>query len=62
MFPIVFTTDGTDGQLQYISEANDFDVEGHWRVQAYIESGAQKWHTSEYTFVVEGNLDAVGDN
>ena len=32
----VFFTDGTDGILQYVSIANDIDVAGDWRLQAYI--------------------------
>jgi hypothetical protein len=34
-----YKTDGTDGKLKYISQADDFDEAGTWKVQAYVEFG-----------------------
>ncbi len=32
----VFTTDGTDGKLEYITVSGDINVIGWWKIQAYI--------------------------
>lgn len=55
----VFTTDGTDGQLQYVTEAspdNLLDEAGKWFVQAYIEFATGKWHSEKLNFLVRGVL------
>ena len=52
----VFTTDGTDGKIQYTVQANDLDMAGYWDIQGYIESSSGKWHTTISSFKVEDNL------
>lgn len=43
-----FVDDGTDGQIQYVTQANDLDVPGKWRIQGYLTNlGGWTGHTSE---------------
>jgi hypothetical protein len=49
-------TDGTDGKIQYITEADDLDTVGAWRVQGHVEFGGGKWSSSIGTFQVFANL------
>lgn len=52
----VFTTDGTDGALQYTTIAADLDVVGRWRLQAYIVMPSGSWHSDISDFQVFDNL------
>jgi len=52
----IFKTDGTDGIVKYITEANDLDEYGAWELQAYIVSPLFTNHSSIDTFIVSGNL------
>ncbi len=55
----VFTTDGTDGQLQYTTESgidNILDEAGKWFVQAYLEFVTGKWHSEKLSFLVRDTL------
>ena len=52
----VFTTDGTDGKIEYATVDGDIDTPGAWRTQGYIEAPNGKWHTTIDTFTVEENL------
>lgn len=52
-----FVTDGTDGQMQYVTEDDDLDQTGKWKIQGYIEIGAsRKVHTDISEFKVWPNL------
>ena len=52
-----FTTDGTDGQLQYTTSEGDLDVQGLWRCQFYVEFASnQHFHTDMFKLQVGGNL------
>jgi hypothetical protein len=51
-----FTTDGTDGKLQYITIAGDIDQIGDWQAQAYIVMVGFIGYTSPITFTVNDNL------
>ena len=51
-----FTTDGTDGLLQYLSVAGDLDQVGILGVQLYVEIGSQIWSSDFETIVVRENL------
>ena len=51
-----FTTDGTDGQIQYISVADDLDDVGNWCLQAHIIIPAGEFRSSIVRFPVEENL------
>ncbi len=51
-------TNGTDGKMQYVTQAvDDLDQAGPWRAQGYIAKADGAWHTSTLAFTVEDNLD-----
>jgi len=50
------TTDGQDGQLEYVSIANDLDTVGDWKMQAQIVITAGTFHTDVESFKVQPNL------
>ena len=52
----VFTSDGTDGNIQYLSVDGDLNVAGTLNLQAYVATGAGTWSTSVGTFKVHENL------
>lgn len=54
-----FTTDGTDGKLQYATVSGDIDVAGTWSVQAYwIDAGNSNERRSTVTTMeVFGNVE-----
>ena len=52
----VFTTDGSDGKIQYTTVSGDLDLAGKWVLQGYVETPAGKWHSSWYPFLVNENL------
>ena len=52
----VFTSDGTDGNIQYLSVDGALNVAGTWNLQAYVATGAGTWSTSVGTFKVHENL------
>ena len=47
-----FTTDGTDGKLQYITLANDLDELEVWEARPYVELTAWKGHGTKFSFRV----------
>lgn len=53
-----FVTDGTDGQMEYVTSATSFlSVGGIWRVQGYVVlSAGDEFKTNIHTFRVEDNL------
>ena len=51
-----FTTDGTDGKIEYTLKEGDVDKTGIWRVQGYIVLPAGEWYTAKDNFVVEEAL------
>lgn len=50
-----FTNSGTDGQMQYITVANDLNEVGTWRLQAYLELASWKGHSDIVQFEVYPN-------
>jgi hypothetical protein len=52
----VFTTDGTDGQIQYITIAADIDQVGVWCLQAEVTLPTGTYRTSLVKFDVERKL------
>ena len=52
----VFTTDGTDGDIQYLSVDGDLNVSGTWHLQAYVVTPAGNWKTDVGHFRVYENL------
>jgi hypothetical protein len=51
-----FTTDGVDGEIQYVTIADDLDVSGKWKIQAYIVTPVGEWRSEIETFWVQENL------
>jgi hypothetical protein len=51
-----FYTDGTDGIIQYTTEAGDIDLAGDWKVQAYVVTSTRTLPTSIHSFTVKGNI------
>jgi hypothetical protein len=47
---------GSDGTLYYIVEPGDWDTEGQWFFQFYIEVGAGAWYSSAVAFTVFPNI------
>jgi len=54
--PATLTTDGTDGQIQYVSDSLFFDVAGTWKMQAHITMPGGEWRSDIQSFTVAGNL------
>ena len=52
----VLTTDGTDGKMQYISIAGDFDQSGNYRIQGKVELTGGNYSSSVGSFKVHCNL------
>lgn len=52
----VFITDGTDGGLMYVTEANFLDELGDWQFQCYATLGTWTGHSDIHSFEVEENL------
>lgn len=50
-----FTSDGTDGKLQYTVESGLLSKKGAWRVQVLLTSGSAYVQSSIGQFPVEGN-------
>ena len=56
-FTAAFTTDGTDGKLDYTTVSGDIDESGMWDIQAKVTEGASPiTHTSVGELRVIANL------
>ena len=51
-----FVTDGTDGQVEYITLDLDLDAEGTWEIQAKVTLPTGTWSSDIQTFEVKGNI------
>jgi hypothetical protein len=51
-----FTTDGTDGYIQYTSVDGDLDESGFWKIQAHIVLGSLDLRSNIEVFKVHPNL------
>lgn len=51
-----FLTDGVDGKLVYTTKAGDLTVKGDYKIQVYLEFGANHWHTNEAVIPVAENI------
>lgn len=52
-----FTSDGTDGKIQYATVAGDIDEVGLWKIQAIVELGSGSlYHSSVKSFKVMHNI------
>lgn len=52
----IFITNGSDGKLRYVSTADDFDVEGIYRWQIYLEMPGWTGHSNVDSLKVLKNL------
>jgi len=52
----VFTSDGSDGQIQYLTVDGDLSGPGTWHLQAYVVTSDGTWNTSVGYFKVNENL------
>ena len=52
----VFSTDGTDGKMRYVTISGDLDEAGFWRIQGYVETASWQGYTSLGEFEVHANL------
>lgn len=55
----VFTTNGEDGLIEYVTEAdtdNILDEAGVWEIQGYVETPVGKWHSETLEALVRDNL------
>jgi flagellar basal body rod protein FlgG len=53
----IFTTDGTDGKIYYVTVAGDTDVAGTYKIQGRVTfPSTASYYTSSATFHVECNL------
>lgn len=52
-----FTTDGTDGKLQYQSISGDLDTIGVWSIQAHVILDTGEWKSKIKTFRVLKNIE-----
>lgn len=51
-----FTTNGTDGYIQYVSVSGDLDTVAMWNLQAHIIQSGTSFKTDIYSFKVFPNL------
>jgi len=54
--PASFLTDGTDGVIQYITQAGVLDVPGTWKYQAYVVQTSLTRHSDIAWITIKGNL------
>ena len=54
-----FTTDGSDGKIEYITQTNDLSVQGMYKIQARYMIGGHSKKTNTSNFLVEPNLPGV---
>ena len=53
-----FSTDGTNGQIEYVSTDGDFSVIGTWKAQAKIVTGLGTYRSKPARFAVHVALDS----
>jgi hypothetical protein len=51
-----FTTDGTDGYIEYTVVDGDLDSVGDWELQVYLATVSAQWYSETNTFKVYDNL------
>lgn len=55
-FTAVWSTNGTDGKMQYVSIASTFSEPGTWQAQVYFAIGGGAWKSDIVKFKVKANL------
>lgn len=51
-----FVTDGKDGQIEYVIQAGDLNVNGTWRLQAKVQFPSGSWSSTIGAISIIGNL------
>jgi len=51
-----FTTDGSDGKIQYTTILSDLNLAGEWQMQGRVIVGTNTWRTDIQKFSVFENL------
>lgn len=51
-----FLSDGTDGVIRWLSQVDDLDQEGKWKLQGHIILPSGEWWTDTDEFKVYPNL------
>lgn len=51
-----FETNGTDGQVKYVTTSSDLSISGKWSIQAYVNTTNGVWHSNITKFDVKANL------
>ena len=51
-----FLTNGSDGKLTYTFGSGELDVDGRWRMQAYLTFPSGNWYSDITTFKVYDNI------
>lgn len=51
-----YVTDGTDGQVQYITASGDIDMEGTWNIQVQVSTLYGSWKSTVGNFKVYSNI------
>lgn len=51
-----FSTNGSDGKLTYTFGSGELDVDGRWRMQAYLTFPSGNWYSDITTFKVYDNI------
>lgn len=52
-----FTTDGTDGLIEYNTISGDIDTIGKYKIQGKVILSGSTWYTDIKTFYVNDNLE-----
>jgi hypothetical protein len=52
----VFTTNGADGKIRYVTVDGDLDVDGKWKLQARVVMPSGAWSSNISGFTVKPNL------
>jgi len=50
-----FTTDGTDGKMQYTVEDGVLNIDGQWRLQGFVSYSNGSWYTDIQGLTVLSN-------
>jgi len=53
----VFSTDGTDGNMEFVTVSGTLDTVGLWRAQGYMVLTSGTWTTTEFTFEVKDIIE-----
>lgn len=52
----VFFSTGSDGKIYYVTQSDDLDEIGSWKIQCHVTTPTANWHTNFSAFKVHRNL------